>query len=139
MTALAGHHLQWQPILDYTPKWQQTIPGDDKSAPKSNDAFAQFAAAFAARYGPGGTFWSVHPELPNLPVRTYEIWNEPNGTFWTPQPDPAAYADLFVRAADAIHGNDQSATVIASVSITSGMSTRVNRNKPMHVARHSPA
>src|SRR2546425_664331 len=84
MTALAGHHIQWQPILDYTPKWQQTIPGDDKSAPKSNDAFAQFAAAFAARYGPGGTFWSLHGELPNLPVRTYEIWNEPNGTFWTP-------------------------------------------------------
>ena len=47
---------------------------------------------------------------------TYEIWNEPNGTFWTPQPDPAAYADLFVRAADAIHGYDQSATVMIGLT-----------------------
>src|SRR6266436_9086075 len=36
MTALATHHIRWQPVLDYTPRWQQTIPGDDKSAPKSN-------------------------------------------------------------------------------------------------------
>src|SRR5437763_12725123 len=38
MTALAAHHIEWQPILDYTPDWQQTLAGDDKSAPKSNDA-----------------------------------------------------------------------------------------------------
>jgi hypothetical protein len=120
MTALAGHHIQWQPILDYTPKWQQTISGDDKSAPKSNDAYAQFAAAFAGRYGPDGTFWPLHRDLPYLPVRTYEIWNEPNGTFWTPHPDPAAYADLFVRAADAIHGYDQGATVMIGGLVDDG-------------------
>lgn len=120
MTALARHRIRWEPILDYTPKWQQTIAGDDKSAPKSNDAFATFAAAFAARYGPGGQFWSLHPELPSLPVTTYEIWNEPNGTFWTPRPDPAAYADLFVRAADAIHLNDAGATVMIGGLIDDG-------------------
>jgi hypothetical protein len=120
MTALAAHHIRWQPILDYTPKWQQTIVGDDKSAPKSNDAFATFAAAFAARYGPGGKFWSLHPELPSLPVTTYEIWNEPNGTFWTPQPDPDDYADLFVRAADAIHSNVPGATVMIGGLVDDG-------------------
>src|SRR5256885_4204304 len=120
MTALVSHHIEWQPILDYTPKWQQTISGDDKSAPKSNDAFAQFASAFAGRYGPGGSFWTGHPELPYLPVRSYEIWNEPNGTFWTPQPDPADYADLFVRAADAIHATDPGATVMIGGLVDDG-------------------
>jgi hypothetical protein len=120
MTALASHHIQWQPVLDYTPQWQQTVAGDDKSAPKSNDAYAQFAAAFAARYGPGGGFWPAHRDLPFLPVRSYEIWNEPNGTFWTPQPDPAGYADLFVRAADAIHAQDPTATVMIGGLVDDG-------------------
>ena len=120
MAALAAHHIAWQPVLDYTPKWQQTVSGDDKSAPKSNDAFAQFASAFAARYGQGGSFWSQHPELPYLPVRGYEIWNEENGTFWTPQPDPSDYADLFVRTADAIHGSDPGATVIVGGLVEDG-------------------
>jgi hypothetical protein len=120
MTALASHHIQWQPVLDYTPPWQQTVAGDDKSAPKSNDAYAQFAALFAGRYGPGGSFWTSHPELPYLPVRTYEIWNEPNGAFWTPQPDPADYADLFVRAADAIHAQDRGATVMIGGLVDDG-------------------
>ena len=112
MTALASHHIEWQPILDYTPAWQQTISGDDKSAPKSNDAFAEFAGVFASRYGPGGSFWTQHPTLPYRPVRAYEVWNEENGTFWTPQPDPSAYADLLARTADAIHASDHGATVM---------------------------
>jgi hypothetical protein len=120
MAALASHHIRWQPVLDYTPKWQQSISGDDKSAPKSNDAFAQFASVFAARYGPGGTFWSQHPELPYLPVRAYEVWNEENGTFWTPLPNAAGYADLLVRTADAIHARDPAATVMVGGLVDDG-------------------
>jgi lysophospholipase L1-like esterase len=30
------------------------------------------------RYGPGGTFFKDHPELPNRPIRYVEILNEPN-------------------------------------------------------------
>src|SRR5438045_7057234 len=62
MTALASHHLAWQPVLDYPPTWQPSVSGDDKSAPKSNEALAEFAAVFAARYGPGGSFWTQHPD-----------------------------------------------------------------------------
>jgi Concanavalin A-like lectin/glucanases superfamily len=30
------------------------------------------------RYGPKGTFWEAHPELPPLAPEYWEIWNEPN-------------------------------------------------------------
>jgi len=53
-------------------------------------------------------------------VHTYEIWNEENGSFWTPEPDPSDYADLFVRAADAIHAYDQHATVMIGGLIDDG-------------------
>jgi hypothetical protein len=66
--------------------------------------FVQFAAAFAARYGPGGAFWRSRPDLPAHPVRALEIWNEENSSgFWYPTPAPAVYLDLYERSRAAIH------------------------------------
>jgi hypothetical protein len=111
--ALAVHHLRWLPILDYSPGWAQSVPGQDHSPPRSAFDYAAYAAAFAARYGPGGTFWSEHPALPAEPVDAIEIWNEPdNGTFWFPHPDPAAYAQLFVAARDAIRAASPGVRVV---------------------------
>ena len=33
--------------------------------PADVNEYANVVAAFARRYGPGGDFWSVHPELPS--------------------------------------------------------------------------
>lgn len=30
------------------------------------------------RYGPGGSFFKDHPDVPRKPVMSYQIWNEPN-------------------------------------------------------------
>ncbi len=76
------------------------------------EAYAAFAAALARRYGPGGEFWRAHPQLTYEPVRTFEIWNEPDGGFWLPAPNPAAYAQLYLRARQAIHAVQPSAQVI---------------------------
>ncbi len=101
--ALAAHDLRWLPIIDYTAPWDQSIAGADHSPPRTMADYAAYAAAFAARYGPGGAFWSAHPGLPREPVGTIEVWNEPdNPAFWTPTPDPAAYADMYLLARDAI-------------------------------------
>jgi polysaccharide biosynthesis protein PslG len=102
-TALAEHGLRWLPIIDYTVGWAQSIPGADHSPPRSLSAYAQYAAAFAARYGPGGGFWAAHTNLPAEPVETIEVWNEPdNPAFWTPRPNLGVYADMYVLARDAI-------------------------------------
>jgi hypothetical protein len=112
-TELASHGLSWLPILDYSAPWAQSIPGQDHSPPRSDADYAAYAQAFAARYGTGGGFWRAHPGLPDDPVTTFEIWNEPdNDEFWTPHPDAAAYASLYLAARGAIDTIDPSARVI---------------------------
>ncbi len=111
--ALAGQDLTWLPILDYSAPWAQSLPGQDHSPPSSDADYAAYAAAFAARYGAGGTFWREHPELAAAPVRTIEIWNEPdNGEFWTPSPDAGRYAALYLAARAAIDGVNPGIRVI---------------------------
>lgn len=101
--SLAAHGLTWLPILDYTAPWAQSIPGVDHSPPRSDADYAAYAAAFASRYGPGGSFWRAHPQLTPRPVTTVEIWNEPDQPeFWKPAPSPGAYAALYLAARGAI-------------------------------------
>ena len=39
------------------------------------------------RYGPQGSLWAERPDLPRVPVRAWQIWNEPNLTrYWSEQP-----------------------------------------------------
>ena len=105
---LATYHLTWEPILDYSVWWAKTCPGF--CAPTSNDTYAAFAQAVAARYGAGGSFWSENPQLPSEPVQIFEIWNEQNvSTF---RIDPARYGPLYAAARAAIHAVDPQASAI---------------------------
>ena len=111
--SLAAHNLRWLPIVDYTAPWDESFVGHDHSPPKSLSDYAAYAAALAARYGPGGSFWRNNPKLTPRPVETYEIWNEPDGpTFWYPTPDPSAYADMYASARNAIAAVQPGAQVI---------------------------
>lgn len=67
------------------------------------DEWERFAGSLAERYGPDGTFWADNPDLPYLPVRAWEIWNEPNlQTFWDDvemsRPRPRHYRRILRRA-----------------------------------------
>jgi hypothetical protein len=105
--ALARHALRWVPILDYSAPWAASDPGNYHSPPTSLDDYAAYAKAFAQRYGRGGSHAGP------MPVTTYEIWNEPNGPwFWHPTPDPAVYADMYLKARAAIKSVDPDATVV---------------------------
>ena len=112
-SALAAHRLRWLPIIDYTAYWAESVAGQDHSPPTLPGDYAAYAAAFAGRYGHGGTFWRAHPGLPPEPVDVYEIWNEPDdGAFWFPTPNAGQYADLYLRARDAIAAVQPAARVI---------------------------
>jgi hypothetical protein len=110
---LAAAGLRWLPIIDYTPAWAQSLPGQEHSPPVHDSDYAAYAQAFAARYGTQGAFWKAHPSLPQLPVETYEIWNEPdNPDFWVPHPDPARYARMYAAARSAIRAEQPDARVL---------------------------
>ncbi len=111
--SLAAQGLRWLPVVDYSPPWVQSVPGEDHSPPADVSAFAAYARALSERYGPNGSFWRAHPELRPLPVDTYEIWNEPdNPVFWKPSPDPAGYAALYQTTRSAISAAQPGAHVI---------------------------
>jgi hypothetical protein len=111
-TSAATARLRWYPFIAYGPDG----PGvtDAMAPPLHLQDYADYAGWFAHRFGRGGSFWAERPELPQLPVTTYEIWNEENAVpFWHPQDDaPERYADLYMAARDAIRAIDPSATVV---------------------------
>lgn len=111
--ALATAGLQWSPGLEYTAPWAASVPGNDHSQPRNPIYYADWAQAFAARYGAGGSFWREHPNFKTPPVQTFEIWNEPdNQAFWQPAPDPDLYGRMYLLARSAITAVDPSARVI---------------------------
>ena len=75
--------------------------------------FAAYLKALVARYGPRGSLWAEHPEVPRRPVRAWEIWNEPNlKNYFTKQPFAKPYAALLRAAYPAVKAADPGATVL---------------------------
>jgi hypothetical protein len=66
----------------------------------------------ARRYGPDGSFWEENPELPFLPIRHWEIWNEENIVTFADRPDPAAFATLIRISGRVLHRIDRGSKVI---------------------------
>jgi hypothetical protein len=120
MSAFARHRIAWLPILLGAPSWDREPKSADASpgayqAPASDAPFAQFAAAAVRRYGPGGAFWIQHPGLPRVPIRAWQIWNEPNFPFyWQPAPNAAAYTRLLRAGYRAIKRLDRHADVLTA-------------------------
>jgi hypothetical protein len=102
-------------VLDnvlYAPRWAATDPGNGASPPKPA-LYAQFLRELIARYGPNGTLWAEHPEVPKIPVRDWQVWNEPPSKgFWSVQPFAKPYVALLRQAHAAIRSADPGARVI---------------------------
>lgn len=75
-------------------------------------AWARFLREAAQRYGPLGSFWDHHTKLPDLPIRTWEIWNEENLVTWAREPNPIEYATLLRISGQALHGVDAGSQVL---------------------------
>jgi polysaccharide biosynthesis protein PslG len=84
-------------------------------APADVGDFAAFAAVLARRYGPGGTFWRSHPALPARPIRSWQIWNEPNlPVYWGGRPNARAYVALLRATAAALRTVDPGAEIVTA-------------------------
>ncbi len=111
--AAAQRGLSVLPVVEYTPSWDATRPGNPASPPRSAAPYAAFLTALIKRYGPHGSFWSAHPSIAKMPIRMWQIWNEPHFTsYWTTQPFAPSYVRLLAAAHAAVKSADPGAKVV---------------------------
>jgi hypothetical protein len=107
--AAARRQVTLLPVVLWTPRWA----GPSRSSPPPPAAYAGFLQALVRRYGPRGSFWSSHPSVPSVPIREWQVWNEPNFThYWSSQPFVRSYVAVLAAAHDAVRRADPSAHVV---------------------------
>src|SRR2546429_540736 len=68
------------PLLPFglsAPAWARGDASSGASPPRDPADYVASLRALVARYGPAGSFWSENPSVPRRPLRTWQIWNEP--------------------------------------------------------------
>jgi polysaccharide biosynthesis protein PslG len=111
------------PTVTGAPAWAVPIVsvpgGGGTKAPAHLPAKGAAAAAWKAmleeaarRYGPNGSFWASHPGVPVRPIRTWQIWNEPNFKYFVAKPNPTEYGALVKISTSALKAVDPGAQTI---------------------------
>ena len=109
----ARRHLEVLPNVWATPDWAAERPGDAASPPRDRAAYGRFLGALIGRYGPSGSLWAEHPDVPRIPIRAWQIWNEPTMTrYWSRQPFAKSYVALLRAAYAAVRRADPRARVV---------------------------
>ena len=114
--AAAANGLDVLGLVLESPQWAAADGHSVFSPPRDPADYARALGALIGRYGPSGTFWAAHPEVPRLPVRHWQIWNEPSvpryfvvkGGFAKP------YVRLLAAAYRAVKAADRGATVVTA-------------------------
>jgi hypothetical protein len=141
ITALAHHGVRGAGSFVSTAYWDAdpslVSNCGTRAAPYDLDGWTLWVAAAAKRYGANGTFWTAHPELPKLPIRTWEVGNEVNsGIFWCPAANPEQYAEVYAASANAIRSADSSSKVIvAGLAPRFGWRTATDLDVPSFLSR----
>lgn len=106
--------LRVMPVILRAPAWDREVPSNQASPPRGDAAYARFLRTLIGRYGPKGSLWAERAGKPATPIRTWQVWNEPNiDRYWSsPTPFGPRYAKLLRAANTAIHAADPGATVV---------------------------
>lgn len=113
VAAAARNGIALLPVLYGTPGFAAPRSTNPPLAGPARVAFARFVADAVRRYGRGGSFWRLHPELPPMPIATWQVWNEPNfAAYWYGHPSAAQYVSLLKLARGAILHVDRRARVM---------------------------
>ncbi len=109
----ARNDIEILPIVMYAPPWARVDPDNFASPPANPSDYTSYLVQLAQRYGPNGTFWSEHPEVPKRPLRVWQIWNEPQLRYqWASKDWEAGYGQLLHAAHDALKQADPGSTVV---------------------------
>jgi hypothetical protein len=115
IVAAASHDgQQLLPVVLDAPAWDgEHKPNTVLNIPKSAGPYAAFVKALVRRYGPGGSFWQTYTGGRVVPIRQWQLWNEPNiYAFWPDRPFEARYVALLIAASKAIKSADPGAKVV---------------------------
>jgi polysaccharide biosynthesis protein PslG len=67
------------------------------------------------RYGPRGSLWAQHPGVRKLPIRSWQIWNEPLlPVYWGGRPSARAYVGMLKVVGKAIKRADRRAEIVTA-------------------------
>jgi len=114
----ARHGIDLIPVVRSTPGWAALNPYARGTPPADPTTYTAYLRALIERYGPKGSFWTEHPELPRRPVRSWQIWNEPHLNVWwntdgrSPDAWAPEYAALLKATYPVIHTADPGAKVV---------------------------
>jgi hypothetical protein len=113
----AAHRLRVLPVVIYAPRWAALNNNPGLSPPRKSADYAAYLRALVRRYGPRGSFWAANPGVPRVPIREWEVWNEPNvRSYWNVRSGPRGpflgYAALLRASYRAIKRADRHAKVV---------------------------
>ncbi|HKO37564.1 MAG TPA: hypothetical protein VJU14_04270 [Solirubrobacterales bacterium] len=113
LAARAG--MEIFPFIIGSPEW---VSSEEIDLPVANArqrrAWGSFIRAVVNRYGVDGSFWREEEEhdVPYVPMRRFEIWNEQNIVSFANDPEPKRFAQLIRIAGRVIHREQPGAKVI---------------------------
>jgi hypothetical protein len=112
----AAHGIRILPVLFRAPKFHAKRPKERPAyPPKSNATMARFAQVLVRRYGERGTLWSERPDVPRLPIHSWQIWNEPLlKVYWGGRPNARAYTAMLKTVGRAIKAVDRRAEIVTA-------------------------
>lgn len=135
--AAATARLEILPFLSTAPSW--AVPVDRRfGAPAflpvrsgaQRAGWTNFVKQAILRYGPRGTFWTENPAVPRKPLRTWQVWNEPNFKYFVARPNPVEYGKLVKITAAAIKAADPGAQAILAGLFARPIEATFNKRPP---------
>jgi hypothetical protein len=119
VTLTAREGLELLPFVYGTPRWLGRPTSLPVVSGRQRREWSAFLRAAAERYGPAGEFWLEHAPgtkdaVPKTPIRTWQIWNEPNFFYFARPASPGRYGRLLKLSDRALRQGDRGAQVISA-------------------------
>jgi polysaccharide biosynthesis protein PslG len=115
VSAAARHGIRVMPILYDAPHFHEREASGGSPPPQSFRDMVTFAQVLWWRYGPRGTLWDQHPGLRKLPIRSWQVWNEPSLTkYWPPRPNAAQYGRMLRQVGSILSAVDPKAEIVTA-------------------------
>jgi hypothetical protein len=100
------------PTVLYAPQWDAASNPNGVGYPRQYAPYGAYLTAVIDRYGPHGSFWRENPSIPKMPIRSWQIWNEPNLAYYWKQPFASTYVSMLKVAHAAVKKADPGAQVV---------------------------